>query len=353
MSTVGLIRGHAPHAARVAKGGRPKAGDRRAAGLLPDMDRSVIERPMTPVLRLGRLDCPDENGRPRPTDTLDLCFDYGAPGKPLVVGFDDERQFVRVETPAGTNFIRRNVAAETAALEQLRQDGFMQMRIEAEGPARGRRVFTYRGRDAAEGWVRFVSERLPALRELGWRDEVASDFGPRQVEKLGAWDMRIGDGVGGFSLEPGIEVDGVRVKLLPILTRLLEQGGIDAARIVHDEVVTSLEDGRVVRLPAARVRQLLAVMGDLLGAAKRVSADALILPPTEAAAVLDPGRNPVRPLRRSRRHPRPHRALPGRGGSARNPVAGHLHRHPAPLPAAWRELDAGPAHRRPVRPARR
>jgi superfamily II DNA or RNA helicase len=287
MNTVGLIRSHAPHAERVAKGGRPRAGDRRAAGLAPDISRAIVERTMTPVLRLGRLECPDENGRPRPTDTLDLCFDYGAPGRPLIVGFDDERQFLRVEGSAGAGFIRRDLEAEAAALDQLRQDGFMQMRIEAEGPARGRRVFTYRGRDASEGWVRFVSERLPALRELGWRDEVATDFGPRQVEKLGAWDMKIGDGVGGYSLEPGIEVDGVRVKLLPILTRLLEQGGIDSARIVQDQVITSLEDGRVVRLPADRVRQLLAVMGDLLGAAKRVSGDALILPPTEAAAVLD------------------------------------------------------------------
>jgi superfamily II DNA or RNA helicase len=286
MNTVGLIRSHAPHAAP-AKGGRPKAGDRRAAGIAPDADRAIIDRPMTPLLRLGRIECPDENGRPRPTDVLDLYFDYGAPAAALLVGFDDERQFLRVTTAEGPAFVRRDNEAEVAALEQLRQDGFIQMRIEAEGPARGRRVFTYRGRDAGEGWVRFVSERLPALRALGWRDEVAGDFGPRQVERVGTWDMRIGDGVGGFSLEPGIEVDGVRVKLLPILTRLIEQGGIDAARVVQDEVITSLEDGRVVRLPAARVRQLLAVMGDLLGAATRISADALILPPTEAAAVVD------------------------------------------------------------------
>jgi superfamily II DNA or RNA helicase len=285
MSTVGLIRSHAPHAAPVPRGSRPKAA--RSAALTPDLDRTIVERTVVPLLRLGRLDCPDENGRPRPTDTLDLCFDYGLPGAPLAINFDDERQFLRVSGPTGPAFVRRDTAAEEAALEVLRQDGFVQMRVDGDGPARGRRVFTYRGRDASEGWVRFVAERLPALRELGWRDEVARDFGPRQIERVGLWDMRVGDGVGGFSLEPGIEVDGVRVKLLPILTRLLEQGGIDAARISADEVVTSLEDGRVVRLPADRVRRLLAVMGDLLGAAKRISADALVLPPTEAAAVLD------------------------------------------------------------------
>jgi superfamily II DNA or RNA helicase len=283
MSTVGTIRNHAPHAAPVAKGGRPKAADKRGPQIASDPDRAIVERPMTPVLRLGRMECPDENGRPRPTDVLDLCFDYQG----VMVGFDEERQFLRATMAEGPVFIRRDNQAEAAALEQLRQDGFMQMRIEAEGPARGRRVFTYRGREAGEAWVRFIAERLPELRALGWRDEVAGDFGPRQVERIGAWDMRIADGVGGFALEPGIEVDGVRVKLLPILTKLIEAGGIETARIVQDEVITSLEDGRVVRLPADKIRQLLAVVGDLVGTAKRISAGALVLPPTEAAAVLD------------------------------------------------------------------
>ena len=283
MNTVGLIRSHAPHAAP-ARGGRAKAADKRAAGLGPTGTELIEERQPTPVLRLGRIECPDEYGRARPTDALELCFDYDS----HTIAFDDERQFLKTLTHAGQAFIRRNTEAETAAMDQLRDDGFMQMRAGAgEIPARGRRVFTYRGADAAESWVRFIAERVPALQAQGWRTEIAKDFGPRSVEKLGAWDMRIGDGVGGFALEPGIEVDGVRVKLLPIITKLLEAGGMDTARIVADEVVTSLEDGRVIRLPAERVRRLLAVMADLLGVAKRVSSDALVLPPTEAAAVLD------------------------------------------------------------------
>ena len=282
MNTVGLIRAPSAETRTVIKGGRPKAADKRPT-LAPDPDRAIVDRPMVPVLRLGRLELPDENGRPRPTDLLDFQFDYGG----VRVGFDEERQFLRAVAAEGPVFIRRDPAAEAAALEMLAQDGFMQMRIEADGPARGRRVFTYRGRETNESWVRFVAERLPELRAMGWQDEIADDFGPRQVEKIGNWDMRIADGVGGFALEPGIEVDGVRVNLLPILTKLIEAGGMDAARVIGQDVVTSLEDGRVVRLPAEKVRQLLAVVSDLMGASKRISAGALILPPTEAAAVLD------------------------------------------------------------------
>ncbi len=283
MSTVGLIRAPSAKTQSIVKGGRPKSTEKRPATLAPDPDRAIVERPMVPVLRLGRMEIPDENGRPRPTDLLDLCFDYGG----VRIGFDEERRFLRAVMAEGPVFVRRDGDAEAAALELLSQDGFMQMRIEGEGPARGRRVFTYRGREANESWVRFVAERLPELRTMGWKDEIADDFGPRHVEKIGVWDMRVGDGVGGFALEPGIEVDGVRVKLLPILTKLIEAGGIEAARLIGDDVVTSLEDGRVVRLPAAKVRQLLAVVGDLVGTAKRISAGALILPPTEAASVID------------------------------------------------------------------
>jgi hypothetical protein len=57
---------------------------------------------------------------------------------------------------------------------------------------------------------------------------------------------------GNFSLDFGIEIDGVRHPLLPILS-LLERGGIDAAQIVGGELITSLEDGRILKLPAERI----------------------------------------------------------------------------------------------------
>ena len=154
--------------------------------------------------------------------------------------------------------------------------------------AKGRRVFVFRGRDAGECWQRFVSERVPALESLGWRSLIDRDFGPRQVEQVGACDVRIADAAaGGFSLEFGIEIDGARQPLLPILNHLLARGGIEAARIVDEQLITSLEDGRIVKLPAERIRRLLAIMGDLIEAAQRTADGALVLPDTEAPTVID------------------------------------------------------------------
>jgi SNF2 family DNA or RNA helicase len=88
-------------------------------------------------------------------------------------------------------------------------------------------------------------------------------------------------------LDFGIEIDGARHPLLPILMRLRERGGIAAARIVDGEVVTSLEDGRILKLPADRIARLLAVMDDLVESAGRSVGDTMVLDGSAAASVLD------------------------------------------------------------------
>jgi SNF2 family DNA or RNA helicase len=149
-------------------------------------------------------------------------------------------------------------------------------------------VFVYRGRDAAERWRSFVAERVPALQALGWRNEIDRAFGPCLVQSVGDCDVRVSDAdPGKFSLDFGIEIDGARIPLLPILSRLLDRGGMAAARIVDGDLITSLDDGRILRLPADRIGRLLAVMEDLLAAARRTAAGDLLVPETEAASVLD------------------------------------------------------------------
>jgi superfamily II DNA or RNA helicase len=251
-------------------------------------EQVIVDRPMVPLLRLTRFPCPDEFGRMQTIDALLLEFDYDG----AVIPFDDDRQFVRVDAPGGPVFARRDRAAETAAQEAIRQDGLVQMRMATAQAAKGRLVFVFRGRDAAEAWQGFVAERLPALRALGWRHKIDTDFGPRLVEQVGLCDLRVSDAPqggtqGAFSLDFGIEIDGARHPLLPILMRLRERGGMAAARVIDGEVVTSLEDGRILKLPAERIARLLAVMDDLVEAAGRSTEQTLVLDSTSAPAVLD------------------------------------------------------------------
>ncbi|OYV26874.1 MAG: hypothetical protein B7X08_00350 [Acidocella sp. 20-63-7] len=267
-------------------GRRAKAANIAALALpeAPEPGATVLERSATPVLHLRRLHGPDEFGRSRMIDVLTLDFDYGG----VRVDGANEAQFIRVKTAGQIAFIRRDMAAEAEALDQLRPDSFAQMRVAHGKSARGQRVMVFRGPEAAAKWHHFVAVRVPELNALGWQSSVDANFGPQLAENVGNIDVTVEDAEkGSFSLEFGIEIDGVRHPLLPILEHLLARGGIDAAQIVEGELITSMEDGRVIKLPAERIRRLLSVMGDLIEAAGRTAEKALVLPVGAAATVLE------------------------------------------------------------------
>lgn len=265
-------------------GRRAKAAVIAAPLTAPEVNGVVIERDATPVLRLRRVYAPDEFGRQRLIDVLTLDFDYGG----VVVDGADETAFIKIKSPTGPVFIRRDVTAEAAALDVLRPDNFVQMRVSDGKAARGQRVLVFRGQEAAALWHHFIAVRVPELQALGWQTNIDENFGPRLAEAIGNIDVQVSDAdKGNFSLEFGIEIDGERHPLLPILEHLLARGGIDAAQIVGDDLITSMDDGRVLKLPAERIRRLLAVMGDLIEAAGRTAEKALVLPVGAAATVLE------------------------------------------------------------------
>ena len=247
----------------------------------------IVEAKPVPVLRLTRVVLPGVDGRQEPLDAATLSFGYDA----TAIDPDDERQFARIERDEGeVVFARRDRAAESAALEALREAGLAMLRLAAGRDDKGTRVHTYRGRDAAERWDAFVADRVPALEAAGWRIEVGEEFGPKLIDTIeeGDWQAEIVDtGDGWFSLDMGIDVDGVRLPLLPILMPLVEQGGMAAARIVGDKLHARLPDGRILALPADRVAKLLATLEEMIDAARITAAGKMFLPAAEANAVLD------------------------------------------------------------------
>ena len=252
----------------------PAAPVRRPANSTSVGEQVIVDRPMRPVIRLACFPCPDEYGRMQQLDALLLEFDYDGG----LVPFGDDRQFVRLDTDGGPVFVRRDRTAETATQDAIRQAGLVQMRMAAGKAEKGRMVFVFRGRDAADAWQAFIAERLPALEASGWRNQIDPDFGPRLVQAVGQCDLKVADaGQGSFSLDFGIEIDGARHPLLPILMRLYERGGMASARIVDGEVVTSLDDGRILKLPADRIARLLAVIEDMIESASRTVGDTMVL----------------------------------------------------------------------------
>ena len=273
-------------------------------------------------------------------DALLLEFDYEG----AVVPFDDDRQFVRANAPGGPVFVRRDRTAEAAAQDTIRQDGLVQMRMATGKSEKGRLVFVFRGREAAESWQGFVAERLPALQALGWRNQIDADFGPRLVKNIGLLRPKVADA------PQGRVFPGFRHRdrwgpppLLPILMRLRERGGIAAARIIDGEIVTSLDDGRILKLPSDRIARLLAVMDDLIESAGRTSDETMTLDAAAAPSMLD-----LEELVTTRWHDgaviathvarfRPVADIP------LAPVPARFYCQPAALPAAGRQLAAASA----------
>ena len=174
---VGQARLRAPEP-QIAK---PLKGRKRAPIPLPALqsDQIIIERTATPVLKMTKRYGPDELGSLALLDTLTLDFDYaGEHGGRGIAESDDERQFVRVSSKRGHEFVRRDPAAEAKFAQVLADFGFVQLRIEDGSSGKGRRVHVLRGPDSAELWHRFLTERMPLLEDQGWRCSVDSGFGP-------------------------------------------------------------------------------------------------------------------------------------------------------------------------------
>ncbi len=269
---------------------RGRAGARRGgvpSSQGPTDAATIIQRTPRILTRLSRVETPDEGI----VDALHLVFDYGDPGRPAEIDAEDQRQFARIETSDGTVlFARRDKPFEQAALDRLREEGFGLRRLApAKGSleARSVRVHAFRGRDAAERWHGFVTTTVPALQAEGWSIDIPVDFGSRVVTPEQEIALAIEDaGEGWFDLDAGVEIEGERRPLLPILAQLIQAGGLAAARIVNGYVHIRLEGGRILALPVDRLARVMEVLEAMLDAGQHVG-DRVRLPMTEADTLLD------------------------------------------------------------------
>jgi superfamily II DNA or RNA helicase len=164
---------------------------------------------------------------------------------------------------------RRDMAAERAARRRLQKFGLGRAADFGKQPGDG--AWLPLGfPDDATSWPDFVYEAVPALQAEGWRVDLEDGFRYRVVDGAGDWTAAVSEGSGWwFSLDLGIEVDGERVALLPVLTSLLRRlrqpgmpDSIDAlAR--NGLVFGTLGDGRHIALPLERTRTILSALVEL------------------------------------------------------------------------------------------
>ena len=121
-----------------------------------------------------------------------------------------------------------------------------------------------------DGWLTFMLEELPVLREHGWTVDIDASF-RFTIADADDWyvDLQEGEGQDWFDLELGIEVDGKHLSLLPMLVQFVaEQRKAKTLRDFLDDedprpILVSLEDGRIAPLPIDKVRHVIEALAEL------------------------------------------------------------------------------------------
>ena len=112
---------------------------------------------------------------------------------------------------------------------------------------------------------------VPALRASGWEVEVDVSFPCRTVGGEATWyaDVRPQEKTDWFDLELGVEVEGERISLLPVLLGLLRTPGWnltpDEIAALPDDgcMAVPLPDGRVLPLATSRAKTILGTLAEL------------------------------------------------------------------------------------------
>jgi superfamily II DNA or RNA helicase len=164
--------------------------------------------------------------------------------------------------------ITRDLAAEQTARRELDSFGFL--------PADD--VYFLRGRDYSadlafeddNDWFSFVLHDVPALQAQGWRVEMDPAFAFRIVEPEGWYaDAQPESRMDWFNAEIGVQVDGQRVNLLPVLLQHFARNqdlfgpAIFSQLDEKGHILVPLPDGRRLPFPVARLKLMLGVLMDL------------------------------------------------------------------------------------------
>jgi len=194
--------------------------------------------------------------------------------------------------------IHRDLDAEQAARERLRAEHLVDYDLTAvavlfdrQDEARGDYVIERTRTELAspEHWL----DLLPRLASAGFQLEFDEDFPLRLTEASSEWtlDLAASDHHW-FDLSLGIEVDGERQELLPILRRLLLDPKFPLKRLEQEPEdarwLVAVDEQRYVLLPLARLRGVLEPLLEWLGEGSG-SADTLRLGRLQAGVLEELG----------------------------------------------------------------
>ena len=240
--------------------------------------RERLEVKPTPILHLHcpRVTTSRGQGWKREEEDVELplarvAFDYSG----AEVGWQESRTELNHVADNKLLVLPRDALQEVQAIERLNRLGLQPLGPTGLGrfaPEQCRQDFTFEedeDDDVSMRWVEFNHTALPQLDREGWRITFSDDYPYRVVHKASPWSVDVTEtGVDWFDLDLGIEVDGSRVPLLPLLLDLFKRAPDEmtpaALEAFGDEpVYGNLPDGRLLPIPASRLKAMLEALYDL------------------------------------------------------------------------------------------
>ena len=224
----------------------------------------------TPVLSLGSLvrvhfDARKGRMQEQTQHRAALAFDYQghlASGK-------QAKDLLIKQSPTLSLRIVRNLNGELQLRKRLEQTGLQVALRQSEALPESAGEAYEQANEAA--WLEFVREHLPVLRAEGWQIRMQPDF-QFNLAAIDDWYAEVEEDPeqNWFDLELGVEIEGQRISLLPILLQAIRQkpwllNGEALNKRDDDEVllVSLPHNHKRVALPFARLKPLLATLGEL------------------------------------------------------------------------------------------
>ena len=212
-----------------------------------------------------------------------VAFDYAG----AEVGWQDGRPEVNHVKDNRLLVLPRDTLTEVQAIDRLNAFGLQPLgptglgRFASENE---RQDFTFEEDDEGDlslRWVEFNYKDLPRLRAAGWKVSISDDYPFQVAEGAGGWSVEVIEGESDwFELSLGVEINGERVPLLPVLLDLFERapevmtpGALDDYG--DDPVYGTLPDGRLLPIPAARLKAFLEALFEQF-ASRRLDPDGRI-----------------------------------------------------------------------------
>ena len=191
-------------------------------------------------------------------------FDYGG----AEVGWQDGRTELNHVADNRLLVLPRDALAEVQAIDQLNALGMQPLGPTGLGRHADdiyRQDFTFEedeDDDVSLRWVEFNHSDLPRLEADGWRITFSEEYPYRVLNITKAWDIEINDSdMDWFEIDIGVEIDGVRYPMLPVLLDLFqrapEQMTPEALENYGEEAVYgTLPDGSLIPIPANRLKAI-------------------------------------------------------------------------------------------------